>query len=182
MITEQQLKQFAPNTKTELIPIVTKWFNEFSELYKVNTPLRIAAFFSQVIHESGSFKYTREIASGAAYENRKDLGNIHAGDGIKFKGRGFIQITGRSNYAELSKNILGNVNTLQDNPELLATPKYAMLSAFWFWDKRGLNKYADQAYLKTITKKINGGLNGWEDRLKNYNRICDVLNLPHWKE
>jgi putative chitinase len=182
MITEQQLNQFAPSASKASIPLVVSSFNEFSDKYQVNTGLRIAAFFSQVIHESGSFKYTKEIASGSAYEGRKDLGNIVPGDGVKFKGRGLIQITGRLNYGALSKSICGDDHTLLNNPELLETYPYAMESAFWFWDTRKLNPLADISYLKTITKRINGGLNGWAERLTNYDRICDVLGLPHWTE
>lgn len=180
-ITEEQLRKFAPSASPNIIPTVVKWFNEFADQYCVNSPQRIAAFFAQLIHESGSFKYVREIASGEAYEGRKDLGNVYPGDGKRYKGRGYIQITGRSNYAALSKDIFQDSKILLDTPDLLATPKYAMLSAFWYWDKRALNDLADKAWLQTITKKINGGLNGWADRLKHYNRICDVLNLPHWK-
>lgn len=181
MLTEDELKYIAPLTPCNLFPVVTKWFNEFADRFEVNTPLRQAAFFSQVIHESGSFKYTREIASGARYEGRKDLGNIYIGDGVKYKGRGYIQITGRNNYLEVSKALFGDGQILLKTPDLLASPKYAMQSAFWYWDTRGLNVFADKAWMQTITKRINGGLNGWDERLKNYNRICDLLHLPHWK-
>lgn len=176
MITEEDLKKFGVTAK--LIPIIVKWFNEYADKYCVNSPQRIAAFFAQVMHESCNFKYTREIASGAAYEGKKDLGNIYPGDGKKYKGHGYIQVTGRSNHAAISRDT--GIDFL-NNPELLTTPQYAMLSAFWFWDTRKLNELADKAWLKTITKKINGGLNGWAERLAYYNRICDVLSLPHWK-
>lgn len=181
MISENELKIFSPATPETLLPVVVKWFNEYSDKYEVNTSIRIASFMAQLIHESNSFKATREYASGYAYEGRKDLGNIFPGDGKRYKGRGYIQITGRSNYMAISKFIFKD-DTLVGNPDLLAEPQYAMLSAFWFWDTRGLNKLADINYLKTITKRINGGLNGWEDRLRNYNRICDYYNLPHWTE
>lgn len=180
-MTEQELKIFSPNTPDQLIPIVTGWFNKYTDKYEVNTPVRIAAFFSQLIHESNAFKATREYDSGSAYEGRVDLGNVFKGDGKKFKGRGYIQVTGRNNYSAVSKFIFGD-DTLLKNPDLLATPQYAMLSAFWFWDSRKLNALADIDYLKTITKRINGGLNGWNERLANYNRICDYYKLPHWTE
>jgi putative chitinase len=194
MITEEQIKLFAPAAQASLIPIVTKWFNNYADEYEVNTPARIAAFFAQVIHESGSFKYTREIASGSAYEFRADLGNLHAGDGKKFKGRGYIQITGRNNYNAISKDLFSD-NRLIDNPDLLATPQYAMLSAFWYWSKHDLNKYADMKVddkihtkhhgyvspFEFITLIINGGFNGLQERVHNYNRICILLDLPTWK-
>lgn len=180
-MTEQELKIFSPNTPDNLIPSVTSWFNKYSDLFFVNTPIRIAAFLSQVIHESNAFKATREYDSGSAYEGRKDLGNIYPGDGKRYKGRGYIQITGRNNYLAVS-NFIFKDNSLIDNPDLLAAPQYAMLSAFWFWDTRKLNALADIDYLKTITKRINGGLNGWDERLSNYNRICDYYKLPHWSE
>lgn len=178
-MTEQELKIFSPNTPDNLIPVVVKWFNQYASKYEVNTPIRIAAFIAQLIHESNAFKAVREYASGSAYEGREDLGNVFPGDGKKYKGRGYIQITGRNNYAAVSRFIFGDL-TLIDNPELLATPQYAMLSAFWFWHSRNLNALADINYLKTVTRRINGGLNGLEDRLKNYNRICDYYHLPHW--
>lgn len=181
MITESELKQFVPGIPDQLVPIVAKWFNYYCDKYGVNTPLRMAAFFSQVGHESINFKYTQEIASGSAYEGRKDLGNLFKGDGKKFRGRGYIQVTGRSNTREVSVYIFGDTR-LENTPELLASPQYAMLSAFWYWETRNLNKWADIGFLKTITKKINGGLTNWADRLKRYDHIMDVLGLPHWTE
>lgn len=180
MITETELKQFSSHTKDSMIPIVTKWFNYYCDKYEVNTPLRMAAFFAQVIHECDSFNTSEEYASGAAYEGRTNLGNIVKGDGKKFKGRGYIQVTGRSNYKSVSMYIFDDLRLL-DTPELLGTPQYAMLSAFWYWDTHKLNIYADKAWMETITRRINGGLNGWTERLANYNRICDILLLPHWK-
>ncbi len=147
MITEDQLKKISPNTPVNLTPVVTQWFNEYADKYLVNTPLRIAAFFSQVIHESGAFRYVHEIATGEAYEGRADLGNVHMGDGKRFKGRGYIQITGRNNYAAISKDLFGDVNTLLNNPDQLATPQYAMLSSFWFWNLKGLNNYEVLSFL-----------------------------------
>jgi putative chitinase len=180
-MTDQELKIFSPHTPDSLIPVVVRWFNEYADKYEINTSIRIAAFLAQLIHESNSFKTTREYASGSAYEGRKDLGNIFPGDGKRFKGRGYIQITGRNNYSDVSIFIFSD-RRLLENPDLLATPHYAMLSAFWFWHSRNLNALADINYLKTITRRINGGLNGWEDRLRNYNRICDYYHLPHWSE
>ena len=140
----------------------------------VNTPLRFAAFLSNILHESGCFRYVREIASGEAYEGRKDLGNVHKGDGKLFKGRGLIQITGRANYMEISKDWYGN-DSIVRNPEILASPENAVRSAYWFWNKRNLNAIADKPDFKTVCKRINGGLNGYAERLKYYEAALKVL-------
>lgn len=192
MITEKQLILFAPGSQ-KVAAIVTKWFNEFACKYEVNTPQRVAAFLAQVIHESGGFRYLREIASGQAYEGRKDLGNVFPGDGVRYKGRGYLQTTGRNNYATVSIEIFGD-DTLLKNPDLLATPKYGMLSALLFWQSRGLNRYADMpvtekvltkayGYLRPyayITYRINGGLTHINERIRIYNVICKEFGLPQY--
>jgi putative chitinase len=154
--------------------------NQTFEKFQINTPLRQSHFLSQIIHESGSFKYNREIASGQNYENRADLGNIQKGDGVKYVGRGYIQITGRSNY-EMITRLLG-VDFI-NNPELLEKNPYAMLSAGIYWENHNLNHYADLDDILTISKKINGinkntGLpNGYDDR-KKWLKICkDVFKI-----
>lgn len=176
MITAPLLIKIAPASK-RVAEIVQDWFNKYYCQYEVTNPKRIAGFLSETIHESASFTKTREGASGSSYEGRKDLGNIFKGDGVKFKGRGYIQITGRTNYAAVSKHIFGD-DTLLKNPDLLAIPQYAMRSALWFWKNNGLNALADIQYFETITKKINGGLNGFENRVMFYNRLCEEFGLP----
>ncbi len=130
----------------------------------IDTPLRQAHFLAQVGHESGELRYTEEIASGDAYEGRVDLGNTQPGDGRKFKGRGLIQLTGRENYTAYGDAI--GVNLVEgDNPRRLATdPDLAVDVACWFWRTHGLNALADQDDVLTITRRINGGLNGLADR------------------
>jgi putative chitinase len=130
--------------------------------YQINTVARQAAFLAQIGHESGRLFYVREIASGAAYEGRKDLGNTAPGDGRKYKGRGLIQITGRNNYT-LCGNALGL--DLVTNPELLEVPHNAAMSAAWFWFNNKLNDLADKGDFKKITRRINGGYNGLADRI-----------------
>jgi putative chitinase len=130
----------------------------------VNTSLRQAHFLAQLGHESGSLRFTTEIASGAAYEGRIDLGNTQPGDGPRFKGRGLIQITGRTNYTEYGSD-RGQDYITGLNPNLLATnPNIAADCSGWFWATRHLNELADTDDLLTITKRINGGTNGLEDR------------------
>ena len=132
--------------------------------YQVNTPLRIAHFLAQIGHESGCLRYTKEIATGEAYEGRKDLGNDQPGDGKRFKGRGLIQLTGRSNYRDYGR-VCGRDFEHRDDPELVATdPALAVDVAGWFWSRRNLNELADRDDLREITRRINGGFNGLEHR------------------
>jgi len=135
---------------------------------------RIAAFLAQIAHESGSLRYTEEIASGDAYECRKDLGNISPGDGKRYKGRGLIQVTGRSNYQEMGEIMKLD---LVGNPDLLELPENAFKSACIFWNSRGLNRIADIDGFERITKKINGGLNGYPDRLARWEETKKALNV-----
>lgn len=193
MITEDQIIKWSGNVKAA--PNVRQYFNQYCDQYAVNTSMRMAAFMAQLIHESGSFHYTQEIASGEAYEGRGDLGNVHPGDGIKFKGRGYIQITGRNNYKWISKEIFQDENTLLKNPEYLQVPQYAMQSAFIFWNSKDLNKYADMDVDQPITTKhhgivrplqfitllINGGFNGLNNRIRIYNTICEDFKLEPYK-
>ncbi len=143
--------------------------------YEINTPLRAAAFLAQVGHESGQLRYVRELASGGAYEGRKDLGNTQPGDGPKLRGRGLIQITGRKNYTAVMMAL--DIDCL-DHPELLELPANACRVSAWWWKDRGLNNLADigteDAFLR-ITKIINGGRNGWDDRLALYRKAREVL-------
>lgn len=174
MITSDQLKDIMPLSKN--IDVFLEPLQKTLEKYEINTPKRIACFLAQIAHESGSLKYVKELASGEAYEGRKDLGNIYVGDGVKFKGRGLIQITGRANYQALGKYL--GVDLIA-KPELLEQPLYAALSAGWFWDKRKLNALADIMNFEKITRLINGGLNGYEDRLKYLEAAKKVLNVYH---
>lgn len=142
--------------------------------YQINTPNRQAAFLAQIGHESGQLRYVRELASGEAYEGRKDLGNTEKGDGVRFKGRGLVQITGRSNYLTCSMALFGD-DRLLHFPELLEDPRNACRSAAWFWHSRGLNELADAGNFKRITKLINGGFNGMADRQALYDKAKEVL-------
>ena len=132
----------------------------------------MSAFIAQVGHESGQLRHNEEIASGAAYEGRVNLGNTHPGDGRRFKGRGLIQVTGRFNYEAISKDL--GIDFL-NNPTKLSEPEFATLSAFWYWNRHSLNVYADTNDFEHLTKKINGGLNGYKDRLELYNKALEVL-------
>jgi len=134
-ITLEQLKEILPYSKSRANAFISA-LNLAMEEFEINTPLRQAAFLAQIGHESGSLRYVCEIASGAAYEGRKDLGNTQYGDGIKFKGRGLIQITGRSNYSAVSKAL--GIDFIA-TPELLETIPNATRSAAGWWKKHKLN-------------------------------------------
>lgn len=144
--------------------------------YEINTPKRMAAFLAQVAHESGSLKYTEEIATGDAYDTRTDLGNTKEidGDGRLYKGRGLIQITGAANYKLLSRALDYN---FINNPEKLKMPGAASLSAAWFWDMRKLNELADIDAFEKITKRVNGGLNGYKDRIEHWERCKAAFGI-----
>jgi putative chitinase len=144
--------------------------NKAMEEYGINTSPRRAMFLAQVAHESGSLHFTREIASGEAYEGRRDLGNTQPGDGTRYRGRGLIQITGRANYgacgAALGRDFLGS-------PELLELPYDAARSAGWFWRLHGCNELADRGDFDGVSDVINRGRKtlavgdsiGWKDRV-----------------
>jgi putative chitinase len=137
---------------------------------QINTPLRQAHFLAQIGHESGELRYAEEIASGAAYEGRSDLGNTQPGDGVRFKGRGLIQLTGRANYAKYGQSIGRDLVTDGHWTQVAEDPALAVDVASWYWDTRQLNKYADLDDIVTVTKRINGGDNGLEDRKALLNR------------
>jgi len=133
------------------------------ERYGIDTPLRIAHFLAQVAHESGCLRYTEEIASGQAYEGRKDLGNLQPGDGVRFKGRGLIQLTGRANYRAYGQHCQRDFEA-EDPDQVSHDPALAVDVAGWFWWRNGLNEWADQDDLRQVTRRINGGYNGLDDR------------------
>ena len=172
IIAENELKKIYPFATISNVRLYLPFLNKYFSHYQINTPLRICAFLAQVGHESGQLRYAEEIASGAAYEGRKDLGNVHPGDGRKYKGRGLIQVTGRFNYDAISKSL--GIDFL-NFPEKLKEPEFAVLSAFWFWDKNCLNVFADREDFKGLTKKINGGYNGLKDREALYKKALEVL-------
>ncbi|WP_306558487.1 MULTISPECIES: glycoside hydrolase family 19 protein [unclassified Janthinobacterium] len=140
--------------------------------FGITTPARQASFLPQVGHESGQLRYVRELASGQAYEGRADLGNTQRGDGVRFRGRGLLQVTGRANYAACGK-ALGL--DLLAKPELLEQTVNACRSAGWFWQMKGLNALADAGDQERVTRRINGGVNGLAERLALYAAARKVL-------
>lgn len=170
--------------------------------HQVNTPLRLAHFFAQIEHESGlkpvseNLNYSAdrlmvvfgkyftpelakfyhrkpEMIANRVYADRMGNGNERSGDGWKYRGRGFIQITGKYNYQKLSEDTeIDYVN----EPDLLLNEADSMVSALWYWSKRNLNDYADQNNIYKITRAINGGLNGIKKRSELFKKYQKIFN------
>ena len=173
--TSQLLRAVSTLNKFRLEEFVDS-FNKYADAFGINTPLRTVHYLAQVFHESGSLRYTEEIASGKAYEGRKDLGNVKPGDGVRFKGRGYIQITGRANYQAYA-NSGYCVGDLMRHPEWLCQSPGNQKASMWFWKTNGLNALADRDDILAITKKVNGGTNGLASRKYYYRRFKTVFGL-----
>jgi putative chitinase len=160
----------APLARAEELALAA---NVHMRTYRIlDNDLRLAHFMAQLAHESGNFRYMEEIASGRAYEGRKDLGNTEKGDGTRYKGRGPIQLTGRANYRKYGR-ALGI--DFENNPEIVALPSIGMLVACKYWDDNGLNELADKDDINLITRRINGGFNGLDDRKAKLNTMKNML-------
>ena len=184
-ITEEQILKAAPRTDKARLKEFVEVFNEWGVVFGITTKARLVHFLAQCWHESGALRYVQEIASGRQYEGRRDLGNTQKGDGMRFKGRGFIQITGRANYKAYQESGFC-VGDLMGHPERLAKKPGHTKASMWFWWKRGLNELADsdtgsltqgEAVVKKITRRVNGGYNGLDDRLKNYRQFRNAIGI-----
>jgi len=182
-ISKQQLKEIVPHIKSKNLDLYLEPLNEAMYEFGINTKPRVSAFVAQLAHESGSFHYVKEMASGSAYDDRDDLGNrmplaIEIADnngttaGKYYKGRGLIQITGFYNYRDCG---VGLGLDLINNPELLEMPYEACRSAAWYWDSRELNLLADRSEFRKITRKINGGYTGIAERFEFYFNALKIL-------
>lgn len=170
-----QLQAIMPAAKRALLFLDP--LNAAMAEFDINTPARQAMFLAQVGHESGQLNFLKELASGAAYDTGKlaaRLGNTPEadGDGQRYKGRGLIQITGTRNY--LMCLLALDIDAL-NHPEILETPEFACRSAAWFWWNNCLSELADKGDFLTITKRINGGINGLADRESLLARARKVL-------
>jgi putative chitinase len=203
MITQEQFVHLFPKNKNA--EAWTKALNEVLPTYEINSTERIAAFLAQCGHESMGFTvlqenlnysaegltkifhkyfptlesaqpYARrpEMIANKVYANRMGNSTEESGEGYRYRGRGPIQLTGKSNYTECS-DFLFQDDTLIKDPDMLLDPEYALHSACWFWLKNALNNYADSADLVTMTKRINGGTIGLDDRIKHYNEAIHLL-------
>ncbi|MDC8004176.1 glycoside hydrolase family 19 protein [Aureisphaera galaxeae] len=192
MITEENFKKIIPDVSWDRASKFVNLFDTTLPAYGIDTPLRKAHFLAQVAHESGGFKYVVENLNYSAkalygvfrkyfpnmnlanqyarqpekianrvYANRMENGDEASGDGWNYRGRGLIQLTGKANYRMFSEY------TQQDflgQPDLVATPQWALASACWFWKKNNINRYADADDIHMVTKRINGGYNGLQSR------------------
>ena len=204
-VVQDQESQEITETQLEELHIEKIWLEPLKEVFKefdISTPARQAAFIGQCQHESNNFKsleenlnysksalcrvwpsrFTPEVAEEYArkpekiankvYSNRMGNGTEESGEGWKYRGRGVIQLTGKNNYRNCGEAI--GVDLLS-NPERLLEPKYAVLSAGWYWNKKNLNSYADIQDWRSLTKAINGGYNGLDDRIKHITEALEVL-------
>lgn len=167
-VDAQTMREIAPHfsgangeRQNSIITAVGEVLAATLDSYAINTRLRIAHFLGQTCHESAGFRTTEEFASGENYEGRADLGNNRPGDGVRYKGRGLLQLTGRANYRTFGK-VLGVA--LEDNPELAAEPVLSLKIACEFWKKKNLNQVCDADDIVEVTRLINGGKNGLDDR------------------
>jgi len=202
-ITKEMLKtvaKFAPDTR---LTEYSNLFNDLFPKYGLTTKLRVAHFVAQVAHESGGFtavvenlnysaegltkvfskyfpniilanKYARqpEKIANLVYANRMGNGAEQSGDGFKYRGRGLIQLTGKNGYEQFAQY---SDLSIDDAVNLCSTPRGCALSALWFWDANTLNGIADQNDILKITKRINGGTNGLDERQANYIAISKIL-------
>jgi putative chitinase len=183
--TRDQLVQIAGHaTDTANVDSIILALEEFGAEHGLDKPHRLAHFIAQLAHESGGFKYDREVwgptPAQKRYDTRKDLGNTPEvdGDGKKNAGRGPIQLTGGFNIEQFEQWCIDRGYDPPDfsgNPDLINTDPWEGLSAIFFWSTRKLNVYADENNIEQITKRINGGLNGFEDRIRFYIRTALVL-------
>lgn len=172
-ITPEQLLKICPNANHDIINGIVPALNTYLPLYEINTELRLIHFLGQCAEESAGFRTLVEYASGNEYEGRTDLGNVNEGDGPRYKGRGMIQLTGRANYRSEGQTL--GID-LEGNPDLAATPEVAVQVACLYWKSHNLNAYADQDDINSITRRINGGLNGLADRQTFTDRADDTFS------
>ncbi len=182
MLTDGQLQQIMPTLSPAKRQQYLPFLNAIMPMYGIDSPLRDAAFLAQIAHESGELKFWEEIWGPTAAQNRYEppsdlaarLGNTQPGDGKRYKGRGPIQITGRFNYRKYG-GLLGL--DLEGNPALAATTQTGLQVAGEYWKSNGLNELADIPDFTSITKRINGGLNGQASREKYYARAKQALGV-----
>lgn len=200
ILTQNQLAQMIPGNT-----YVAEWYEALEKLlpdYDINTPQRIAAFIAQCAHESGNFKaikenlnyqaatlskvwpsrfppdvaaqyaHNQEAIANRAYADRMGNGDEASGDGFRYCGRGLIQLTGKSNYQAFADSV---EMAVEDVPAYLATFEGAAQSACWFWESNNLNQFADSGDILTITKRINGGTLGLDDRTARYNHALQIM-------
>lgn len=173
MVTRDELARIMPQLPRREREIYLPHLHAALREFRINNRLREAAFLAQLAHESAELRHWEELVTGAAYEGRRDLGNTRAGDGVRFKGRGPLMITGRANYDKYGRMLGLN---LVKSPELLLKPEHGFRAAGLYWHLHHLNDLADAGRFVTITERINGGTNGLADRQRYYRRALAVLD------
>ena len=177
-VTREQIISIMPTAKSRVDKFLV-FINRYAPEFGITTSMRMAHYLAQIAHESAELKYTKELASGAAYDTGKkavQLGNtpVADGDGQRYKGRGLIQLTGKANYKAYKEYCGFDVVS---KPELLEQPLGAVRSSMWFWQRNGLNALADTDDVRAVTKRINGGYNGLADREKYLTRAKKALGI-----
>lgn len=176
LLTPEILKKIAPTGKASILADLATYLPMALENANINTPLRVGHFLAQAAHETDGFKTLQEYwgptAAQKRYEGRADLGNVVKGDGSLFRGRGIFQLTGRANYETFGKKL--GVDMVAD-PKLASTGKISVLTACEYWKARSINTPADKDDITAVTKKINGGTNGLDDRKAYYAKIKKLL-------
>lgn len=177
-ITITNLVSLAPSCATEIVNGIVK-YQHFIEPV-ATSDLALCHFMAQLAHESAGFQTTREFASGKAYEGRKDLGNVQPGDGQRYRGRGLIQTTGRANYREARddiRKIVPDAPDFEQQPQDLEKFPWALLSAVSYWTRRKIGELADRDDIRAVTRAVNGGTNGLEDRKRYLKRAKGIWAL-----
>ena len=171
MITLDDLRAICPRTKASRLEPFVEPLNAAMDEYEISANVeREAHFIAQAAHESMGFNAMNEFASGQAYDEGRlaeRLGNTpdDDDDGVRYKGRGIFQLTGTKNYRDAGTEIFGDPDWLLYHPDKAAEPENACRIAGWYWKRNGLNELADRGDARAITKRINGWLNGYQDRL-----------------
>lgn len=206
MLTVAQIKEICPNAKQDIAEAVANNYDLLSEYYEINSPLRLAHFLAQCAHESGGLRVIQENLNYSAeglnkifpkyfkiagrnaeeyakkpakianlvYANRMGNGDAASGDGWNYCGRGLIQLTGKNNYKSLAETL---EMTVDEVVEYIQTAGGALESAAWFWANNGLNELADTDDITRVTKKVNGGTIGLEDRKKHLEAFKEALGI-----
>lgn len=184
-LTDSQLERIMPRTSLGTRSSHLPYLNLAMPEFEINTVARVSMFLAHLAHESGELRWMQEIASGSAYDNRSDLGNTkpeairiakahNTTTGRFFKGHGPIQVTGYDNHVEMAREL--GIDCVND-PLLLTRPQYGFRAAGVFWSRRGLNEIADRGEFRRGTKKVNGGVNGLDERVEYWFRALRVLGV-----
>jgi putative chitinase len=176
MTTKELLDHVARRDTRVIGDGIARGLDKYCPQYSINTPLRLAHFLAQACHETGGFRYLKELwgptPAQNRYEGREDLGNVRPGDGRLYCGRGIFQLTGRTNYANIGAALS---LPLEVEPELACDPQIGVKIACHYWMTHGINQPADADNVVLVTRLINGGLNGLEDRKACLARAKEVL-------